>query len=127
MTSDVIATGIKYRYQFATKAKLIFFKHILSSIFMNNRVIVIDNRQKFFQLQLSTFENIQLQLQQSCVINYNFVYYSYNFPSLCVGTFCYQYFLFSKVSLCLKCKLFGNLVYGWLSTFIILISDYFCF
>ena len=48
---------------------------------MNNRVIVIENRQKFFhlQLQLSTFENAQLQLQQNRVINYNFVNYNYNF------------------------------------------------
>ena len=46
---------------------------------MNNRVIVIDTRQKIFQLQLSTFENFQLQLQQNRVINYNFVNYNYNF------------------------------------------------
>ena len=47
---------------------------------MNNRVIVIKNRQKIFQLQvqLSTFENFLLQLQQNCVINYNFAYYNYN-------------------------------------------------
>ena len=41
----------------------------LSSILVNNRVIVIENRQKIFQLQL----------QQSRVINYNFVNYNYNF------------------------------------------------
>ena len=47
---------------------------------MNNRVIVIEKRQKIFQLQLqlSTPENVrlqlQLQLQQIRVINYNFVY-----------------------------------------------------
>ena len=34
------------------------------------------------QLQLSTFENLQLQLQQNCVINYNFVNYNYNFSKL---------------------------------------------
>ena len=58
---------------------------------MNNGVIVIENRQKNFQLQLqlSTFENSQLQLQQNRVINYNFVDYNYNFskpgqlPSVC--------------------------------------------
>ena len=52
---------------------------------MNNRGIVIENRQKIFlfqlQLQLSTVENVQLQLQlqQNRVINYNFVNYNYNF------------------------------------------------
>ena len=46
---------------------------------MNNRVIVIENGQKNFQLQLSTFENVQLQLQQNRVINYNLVNYNYNF------------------------------------------------
>ena len=48
------------------------FKHIvLSSIAVNNRVILIENRQRFFQLllQLLTFENSQLQLQQNRVIN----------------------------------------------------------
>ena len=56
------------------------FKHILlSSILVNNRVIVIENQQKIFQLQSSTFENFQLQLQQNRVINYNFVNYNYNF------------------------------------------------
>ena len=83
MTSDVIATGRKYRYRFATKAKLILFKHILSSIFVNNKVIVIENRQKIFQLQLqvqlSTLKNVQLQLQQNRVINYNFVNHNCNF------------------------------------------------
>ena len=74
MTSDVIATG----------SILILFKHIvLSSILVNNRVIVIENRQKNFQLQLQlfTFQNfqLQLQLQQNRVINYNFVNYNYNF------------------------------------------------
>ena len=78
MTSDVIATG----------SILILFKHIvLSSILVNNRVIVIENRQKNFQLQLQlqlfTFKNfqlqLQLQLQQNRVINYNFVNYNYNF------------------------------------------------
>ena len=52
-------------------AKLILFKHILSSILVNNRVIVIENRQKNFQLQL--------WLQQNWVIDYNFVNYNYNF------------------------------------------------
>ena len=84
MTSDAIATGKKYRYRFATGGKLILFKHILlSSILVNNRVIVIENRQKIFQLQLhlSTFENVQLQLQlqQNRVSNCNFVNYNYNF------------------------------------------------
>ena len=46
---------------------------------MNNSVIVIENRQKIFQLQLSTFEKFKLQLQQIRVINYNFVNYNYNF------------------------------------------------
>ena len=48
---------------------------------MNSKVIVIENRQKIFQLQLQllTFENSQLQLLQNRVINYNFVNYSYNF------------------------------------------------
>ena len=76
MTSDVIATGRNYRYRFANGGKLIIFKNILlSSIFVNSRVIVIENRQKNFQLQLqlSTFENLQLQLQQNRVLNYNFV------------------------------------------------------
>ena len=61
---------------------MILFKHILlSSIFVNNRVFLVENKQKNFQLQLqlSTFENIQLQLQQNRVINDNFVNYSYNF------------------------------------------------
>ena len=77
--SDVIATGRKYRYRFASGGKLILFKHILlSSILVNNRVIVIENRQKSFQLQLQllTFEILQLQLQQNCAINYNFVNYN---------------------------------------------------
>ena len=74
--TDVIATGWKYRYRFATGGKLILFKHILlSSILVNNRVIVIENGQKIFQLQLqsSTFENFLLPY------NYNFVNYNYNF------------------------------------------------
>ena len=84
MTPDVIATGRKCRYRFATGGKLILFKHILlSSILVNKGVIVIENNQKSFQLQLqlSTFENfqLQLQLQQNRVINYNFVNYNYNF------------------------------------------------
>ena len=65
MTLDVIATGRKYRYRFATGGKLILLKHILLlSILVNNGVIVIKNRQTIFQLQLqlSTFENFQLQL-----------------------------------------------------------------
>ena len=40
---------------------------------MNNRVIVFENRQENFQLQLLTFENFQLQLQQNCVIKVIFV------------------------------------------------------
>ena len=63
MTSDVIATGRKYRYRFATGGKSILFKQILFlSILVNNKVIVIKNRQKNFQLQLqlqlSSFENV---------------------------------------------------------------------
>ena len=74
MTSDVIATGRKYRYRFATGGKLILFQHILlRSILGNNRVIVIENRQKIFQLQL------ELQLQQHRVINNNFVNKNHNF------------------------------------------------
>ena len=52
---------------------------------MNNGVIVIENRQKIFQLQsqlqLLTFENLQLHLQlpQNRVINYNFVNNNYSF------------------------------------------------
>ena len=82
MTSGVIVTGRKYRYRFANGGKLILFKHILlSCILVNNGVIVIENGQKFFhlQLQLSTSENLQLQLEQNRVINYNFIYYNYNF------------------------------------------------
>ena len=80
MRSFVIATGRKFGHQFANGGKLILFKYILLlSILVNNRVIVIENRQKIFQLQLSTFENSQLQLQQNRVINYNFVSYKYNF------------------------------------------------
>ena len=80
----MIATGRKFRYQFAIRRKLILFKHILLlSILVNDREIVIENRQKIFQLQLqlSTSENsrLQLQLQQNHVINYNFVNYNYNF------------------------------------------------
>ena len=61
---------------------MILFKYILlPSILMNNRLIVIENWLKIFQLQLSTSENSQLrlQLQQNRVINYNFVNYNYNF------------------------------------------------
>ena len=76
------ATGKKYRYRFATGEKLILLKQILlSSMLVNNGVIVIENWQKIFQLQLqlSSFEIFQLQLQQNRVINYNFVNYNYNF------------------------------------------------
>ena len=82
----MVATGRKYRYRFETGGKLILFKQILlSSILVNNKVIVIENRQKFFQLQLRlqslTFENFQLelQLQQNREMNYNFVDYYSNF------------------------------------------------
>ena len=64
------------------KETLILLKLILlSSILVNNRVIVFENRRKIFQLQLQllTFENFQLQLQQNRVINHNFVSYNYNF------------------------------------------------
>ena len=52
---------------------MILFKYILLlSILVNNRVIVIEKRQKIFQLQLklSNFENsqLQVQLQQNRVI-----------------------------------------------------------
>ena len=71
------ATGRKYPYRFATGEKLILFEPILlSSILVNNRVIVIENRQR---LQLLTLENFQLKLQQNRVINYNFVNYNYTF------------------------------------------------
>ena len=60
-----------------------FKRILLLSILVINRVIVIANRQKLFQshlqLQLATFENSRLQLQQNRVINYNFVNYNYNF------------------------------------------------
>ena len=79
MTSDVIAIGRKYRYCFAIRGKLILFKHILLSLIINYGVIIIENRQKFFQSQLSTFENFQLQFQQNHVINYNVVNYNFNF------------------------------------------------
>ena len=60
------------------------FEHILLlSIVMNDRVIVIENGQKKvqfqLQLQLSSIENSQSQLQQNRVINYNFVNYNNNF------------------------------------------------
>ena len=89
VTSDVIATARKYLDLFATKEKLILFEHILSSMSVNNSVIVIENRQKFFELRLqsniSTFENVQLQLQQHRVINHNFVNYNYNFSKPATG------------------------------------------
>ena len=70
MTSNVIATGRKYRYRFATGGKSILFKQILFlSILVNNGVNAIENRQKIFQLQL----------QQNRAINYNFVNYNYTF------------------------------------------------
>ena len=80
----MIATGRKLRYQFATGENFVLFQHILLlSIVVNNRVIVIENRQKSFQLhlQVSIFKNSQLHLQllQNRVINYNFVNYNYNF------------------------------------------------
>ena len=57
-----------------------FKRILLLSILVINRVIVIANWQKIFQLhlqlQLATFENSQLQLQQNRVINYNFVNYN---------------------------------------------------
>ena len=63
------------------RSKIDIIQAILSSILLNNRIIVIENRQKNFQLQLQllTFENVQLQLQQNRVINCNFVNYNYNF------------------------------------------------
>ena len=81
--SDVIATGRKFRHQFATGGKLILFKQILLlSILVNNIVIVIENRPKIFQLQLPYFENSQLQLHQNRTINYNFFTYKDNFSKL---------------------------------------------
>ena len=67
-----------------------FKRILLSFILVNNRVIVIENRQKIFQLQLSPFENFQLQLylQQNCVINYNFFNYNYNFSNPAVICLC---------------------------------------
>ena len=49
-------------------------------------MIVIENRQKIFQIKLqsSTFENLQLQSQQNHVINYDFVNYNYNFSKRAV-------------------------------------------
>ena len=60
---------------------MLFKRILLSSILVNDGVIVIENRQKIFQLQLqlSSYENFQLQLQQNHVINYNFVNYNYDF------------------------------------------------
>ena len=82
----MLATAIELqicRYRLANEGELILFKHILfSSILVNGKVIAIENRQKFFQLQLLTFENFQLQLLQNRVINYNFVNYNYNFSEL---------------------------------------------
>ena len=61
----MIANGRKFRYQFAIGGKLILFKHILLlSILVNNRVIVIENMQKNFQLQL--------QLSTLKILNYNY-------------------------------------------------------
>ena len=50
---------------------------------VNNREIVIKDRLKIFrlQLQLSTFENFQLQLQQNLVIDYKFVSYNNSFSN----------------------------------------------
>ena len=61
----------KLLYRFAIGGKLILFKYTLF-ILVSNRVIVIENGQKNcqLQLQLSTFENSQLQ--QKRVINYNY-------------------------------------------------------
>ena len=104
MTSDVIATG----------SILILFKHIvLSSILVNNRVIVIENRQKNFQLQLQifTFKNFQLQLQQNRVINYNFVNYNYNFSKPVRRTF--RFLIFSILStVCLMVRTIRLLVHS---------------
>ena len=90
--------------KFHSNLQLILFKHILLlSILVNNRIIVIVNRQKIFQLQLSTFENSQLQLQRNCMINYNFINYNYNFskPGLFStgaksGSFCVKKFTFGS-------------------------------
>ena len=63
---------------------------------MNNRIIVIENRQKISQLQLQllTFENLQLQLQQNRVINYNFVNYNNFFkPDFHIILLCRNQFL----------------------------------
>ena len=87
----MIANDRKFRYRFATARKLILFKHILlSSILVNSRVIVIENGQKNFQLQLLTFKNSQLQLQQNRVISYIFVNYNYNFSKPGTDTIKYR-------------------------------------
>ena len=66
MTSDVIAICGKYRYRFATGGKLILFKHVLlSSILVNNRVIVIENGKTIFQLQLQYYRLLK-------IFNYNY-------------------------------------------------------
>ena len=88
----MIAINKKFRYQFATEGRLILFKHILlSSILVNNRVIVLENKaeKKQLQLQLSSFENLQLQLQlqQNRVTNYNFVNYNYTFSKRDIGIY----------------------------------------
>ena len=57
---------------------------------MNNRVIVIENRQK----------NFQLQLQQNRVINYNFVNYNYNFSKLAYNKHQALAVKFASISLC---------------------------
>ena len=57
MTSDVIATGKKFRKQFAIKEKLILYEHILlSSILENNRVIVIENRPEKFSITVTIID-----------------------------------------------------------------------
>ena len=81
-----------------------------SYILVDDKVIVIENRQKIFQLQLqlSTFLDykyknfglqFQLQLQQNRVINYNFINYNYNFSKPGTGTKAISS-LASKIDLC---------------------------
>ena len=69
MTSDVIATGRKFWYQFAIGEKLILFNTFcFLSELVSNRVIVIENRQNIFQLQLQ----LQLWSFQACLYNWLF-------------------------------------------------------
>ena len=99
VTSGVPATGIElqiglYRYRFANEGKLILLKHILfSSILVNNRVIVIENGQKKFQLQLQ--QNRAINGTGTRYIHYTILsitYYNFSKPaSELSATYCYLY------------------------------------